>query len=159
MEGIHSGKLVLATVEEAARANASDGVNADSLRNLAPSDGLLSPSQLQETQTLSISSFTELHAGWRIRTILQGAQVNRKEASFAVPSNFDWLRNSRGWTRTLSNDTRFCAGYLWVCGNILFSAREPVLRLRIQTSNSLIAAIGGATDQELARSFRFRLPQ
>jgi hypothetical protein len=70
MASIHSGRPVLATAREVARANSSDGVNILVLCGTWRQE-ILSPPDLQETQTLSVTSFVELHAGYRIRRIFQ----------------------------------------------------------------------------------------
>jgi hypothetical protein len=154
---IHSSRPVLATPREVARADSGDGVNVLILCGTWR-HGILSPSDLQETQTLSVSSFVAVHAGFRIRRILQ-EPVDEPERDFVRRSmEFRLIAEFPEVGRELFQMTRESVqGLPGSLGNVLFSVREPVLRLQDSEQQLLMAALGGATDQELASELGFTL--
>ena len=154
---IHSGRSALATPREVARANSGDGVNILVLCGTWRQQ-ILSPPDLQETQTLSVSSFVELHAGHRIRRIFQ-EPADEPEKGFVRSSiEFRLLADFPETGRELFLMTRESVqGMPGSVGNFLFSVREPALRLRDSDQQLLMAALRGATDQELASRLGFTL--
>ena len=66
---VHSGRSVLLTRDEIARANAGAGVDIVILCGTWREE-VLSPAESAEIQTLLPASYTELHAGYRIRRIV-----------------------------------------------------------------------------------------
>jgi len=154
---IHSGRSVLATPHEVARANSGDGVNVLILCGTWRHE-ILSPPDLQDTQTLSVTGFVEVHAGYRIRRILQ-EPVAEPEKSFVRRSvEFRLVANFPEAGRDLFLMTRESVqGMPGSVGNVLFSFREPALRLRDSDQQLLVAALRGATDQELASGLGFTL--
>jgi hypothetical protein len=157
MASIHSGRPVLATAREVARANSSDGVNILVLCGTWRQE-ILSPPDLQETQTLSVTSFVELHAGYRIRRIFQEPAAEPEKSFVRRSPEFRLVADFPEAGRELFLMTRESAqGMPGSVGNVLFSIREPVLRLRDSDQQLLVAALRGATDQELASGLGFTL--
>lgn len=147
---IHSGHPVLATQSEVARANAGEGVDIVVLCG-AWRDQILNPAERQDAQTLLAASFAELHAGYRIRRILHetvdepGREFTEGSVVFKAVAEFPELG------RVVYMMTRESAKAVPASlGNVLFSFREPVLRLRASDQQLLAAALSGATDAELA---------
>ena len=154
---IHSGRSVLATPNEVARANSGDGVNVLSLCGTCRHQ-ILSPPDLIETQTLMVSGFVEVHAGYRIRRFFQETATEtdkdflRRSIEFRLVANFPEAgRDIFLMTRESVQDL---PGSL---GNVLFRFREPALRLRDSDQQLLVAALRGATDQELTSVLGFTL--
>jgi len=147
---IHAGQPVLATRGEVARANAGDGVNVIVLC-ADWRDELLNGDERQEVQTLLASSFTEVLAGFRIRRIfhetahepvrefVQRSIVYRPIAEFPEAGRVIHLMTAESVKDVPAS-----------LGNVLFNFREPRLRLRDSDQQLLLAALGGATDNELA---------
>jgi hypothetical protein len=157
MASIHSGRPVLATPREVARANSGDGVNILVLCGTWRQQ-ILSPPDLQETQTLSVSSFVELHAGYRIRRIFQEPAAEPEKGFVRRSIEFRLVADFPEAGRELFVMTRESAqGMPGSVGNILFSVRKPALRLRDSDQQLLLAALRGATDQELASGLGFSL--
>jgi len=154
---IQSGRSVLATPHEVARANSGDGVNVLILCGTWR-DEILSTPDLQETQNLSVSGFVEVHAGYRIRRILQ-EPAGEPEKSFVRRSmEFRLVADFPEAGRELFLMTRESVqGLPGSVGNVLFSFREPALRLRDSDQQLLMAALRGATDRELASDLGFTL--
>lgn len=157
MASIHSGRSVLATPHDVARANSGDGVNVLILGSTWRHE-ILSPPDLQETQNLQVSGFVEVHAGYRLRRILH-EPVGEPEKSFARASlEFRLVAEFPEVGRELFLMTRESVqGLPGSLGNVLFSFREPALRLRDSDQQLLMAALRGATDQELASELGFTL--
>jgi len=154
---IHSGRSVLATPREVARANAAGGVSVLSLCGTSRHQ-ILSPPDLKETQTLMAAGFVELHAGYRIRRFFQETAAEtdedflRRSIEFRVLADFPEVgRHLFLMTRESVQDL---PGSL---GNVLFRFRKPALRLRESDQQLLVAALTGATDQELASGLGFTL--
>jgi len=157
MASIHTGRSILATAREVARANSGDGVNVLVLCGTWRQE-ILSPPDLQETQTLSVSSFVELHAGYRIRRIFQEPAAEPEKGFVRRSIEFRLVANFPEAGRELFLMTRESAqGMPGSVGNVLFSVREPTLRLRDSDQQLLMAALRGATDQELASGLGFTL--
>jgi hypothetical protein len=154
---IHSGRSVLATSLEVARANSGEGINIVVLCGTWR-QGILSPSDLQETQTLSVSSFVEQHAGYRIRRIFQEPAAEPEKGFVRRSVEFRLVADFLEAGRELFLMTRESVqGMPGSVGNVLFSIREPTLRLRDSDQQLLMAALRGATDQELASGLGFKL--
>jgi hypothetical protein len=150
MASIHSGRSVLATPHEVARANSGDGVNVLILCGTWRHE-ILSPPDLQDTQTLMVSGFVEVHAGYRIRRILQEPAAEPEKGSLRRSIEFRLVADFPEVGRERFLMTRESVqGLPGSLGNILFSYREPVLRLRDSDQELLLVALRGATDQELA---------
>ena len=157
MASIHAGRSVLATPHEVARANSGDGVNVLILGTTCRHE-MLSPPDLQETQTLQAANFVEVHAGYRIRRIFHET-AGEPEKGFARRSlEFRLVAEFPEVGRELFLMTRDSVqGLPGSIGNVLFRFREPALRLRESDQQLLVAALGGATDQELASGLGFTL--
>jgi hypothetical protein len=147
---IHSGQPVLATLKEVAQANAGEGVNLLVLHG-AWRDEILDSKERQEVQTLLASSLTEWHAGYRIRRIVHettdepAREFAQRSLVYKAIAEFPHL--GRVIHLMTHESVRAVPASL---GNILFSFREPVLGLRDSDRQLLMAALGGATDPELA---------
>jgi hypothetical protein len=147
---IHSGQSVLATRNEVAQANAGGGVEVVVLCGHWR-DEILSPEERYTAQTLLASSFTEEHAGYRIRRIFH--------ETACVPAR-DFLRRSVVYQAIAEFPELGRVIHLMTpesvkavpasLGNVLFHFREPALRLRDSDQQLLLAALRGATDLELA---------
>ena len=154
---IHSGESVLATRNEVARANAGEGVEVLVLYGNWR-DQILSPAERQDMQTLLASSFTEWHAGYRVRRILHetadepAREFLQRSVEFRAIAQF----SERGRVIYLmtSESGRALPGSL---GNVIFSFHEPVLRLRDSDQQLLLAALRGATDTELVTELGVKL--
>ena len=154
---IQSGRSVLATPPEVARANSGDGVNVLILCGTWRHE-ILSPPDLQEIQNLSVSGFVEVHAGYRIRKILQEPAGEPEKAFVRRSMEFRLVADFPEAGRELFLMTRESGQDLpGSVGNVLFSYREPVLRLRDSDQQLLMAALRGATDLELASGLGFTL--
>jgi hypothetical protein len=154
---IHAGRSVLATPFEVARANSREGVNILVLCGTWRL-GILSPEDQQETQTLSVSSFVEQHAGYRIRRIFQETAGEPEKTFVRNSIEFRCIADFREAGRELFLMTRESVqGMPGSVGNVLFSIREPKLHLRDSDQQLLLAALRGATDQELAAGLGFKL--
>lgn len=154
---IHSGRSVLATPHEVARANSADGVNVLSLCGTCRHE-ILSPLDLQDTQTLMVSGFVELHAGYRIRRFFQETATEPDRSFLQRSMEFRLVADFPEAGRELFLMTRDSVqGLPGSLGNVLFRFREPVLRLRDSDQQLLIAALRGATDTELASELGFTL--
>ena len=150
MASIHSGRSVLATPHEVARANSGDGVNVLILGTTCRHE-ILSPPDLQETQTLQAASFVEVHAGYRIRRIFHETAGEPERGFVRRSMEFRLVAEFPETGRELFLMTRESVqGLPGSLGNVLFRFREPVLRLRDSDQQLLIAALRGTTDQELA---------
>lgn len=157
MASIHSGRSVLATPHEVARANSRDGVNVLSLCGTWRHE-ILSPLDLQDTQTLMVSGFVEVHAGYRIRRIFQETAAEPERGFVRRSTEFRLVADFPEAGRELFLMTRESVqGLPGSLGNVLFRFREPVLRLRDSDQQLLLAALRGATDQELASGLGFTL--
>ena len=147
-----AGLPTLASRAEVAKANANGGVDILILYGSCWRDELLNPAERTEIQTLFASKFVEWHAGYRIgRVLCETVHAGRKRS----PGSLDCV--PEGW-RSFPN-TIVCSSMITPefvesvsahLGNILFSFREPVLRLRESDRQMLLAALRGATDHELA---------
>jgi DNA-binding NarL/FixJ family response regulator len=148
---IDSGESVVATQRQVAQANAGQGVNVVILYGSCWRYEILNSAQSQEAQNLLARGFTEWHAGYRMRRILcetADAQARRYLENSIV---YEVLASFPEQQRTLfcmsRRSVEVVAGSL---GNVLFSYREPVLRLSASDQELLLAATNGATDAELA---------
>jgi len=154
---IHSGRSVLATSHDVARANSTDGVNVLILGSTARHE-ILNPPDLQDTQTLSASGFVEVHAGYRIRRVFQETAAEPEKSFLRRSLEFRRAADFPETGRELFLMTRESVqGLPGSLGNVLFRFREPVLRLRDSDQQLLKAALKGATDQELASGLGFTL--
>ncbi len=146
---IHEGRSVLATRNQVAQSNAGEGVDVVVLNGTWRYDAL-EPAELQDVHTLFAKSFIERHSGFRIRKILQET-VSEPESKFLLGSGV-W-RTIAEYTelgRALHLMTRESATIAPASiGNILFSYKEPLLRLRDSDQQLLLAALSGSTDAEL----------
>jgi hypothetical protein len=147
---VHSGRPVLATPNEVARANAREGVDVLVLAGNWRDD-ILSPEERHEVKTLLATTFTESHAGYRIRRILSetsdepAREFHRRSIVYEVVAEFP------GCGRVLFSMTRESVQAVpGSLGNVLFSYRAPVLRLRHSDRQLLGAALQGLKDRELA---------
>ena len=147
---IHSGRSVLATPHEVARANAGDGVNVLILCVTSRHE-ILTPPDLKETQTLSASGFVQAHAGYRVRRVFQEAAADPEDDFLRRSNEFRLVADFPESGRRLFLMTRESVHDLpGSLGNVLFRFRKPALRLRDTDQQLLVAALRGATDQELA---------
>ena len=157
MASIHSGRSVLATPLEVARANSGDGVNVLILGGTWRQE-ILRPPDLQEMQTLQVSGFVEVHAGYRIQRIFEETAAEPEKSFLRRSLEFRLVAEFPEAGRELFLMTRESVqGMPGSLGNVLFSYREPVLRLRDSDQQLLMAALRGATDQELASELGFTL--
>lgn len=148
---IHSSRPVLATRSEVARANSGEGVDVVVLCG-AWRDEILNPAERQDVQALLALSFTERHAGYRIRRIINESADELAREFIERSVVFEVVAEFPEHERVLYSMTRESAKALpGSLGNVLFTFREPVLRLRDSDQQMLLAALRGATDQELAR--------
>lgn len=154
---IAAGKSVLATRSEVARANAEQGVDMVVLCGVWRDD-ILSPAAKQEAKTLLATSFTERHAGYRIRRIMcEGVDEAAREfieSSIVYNRVAEFAGTGRALYLMTRESARAVPGSL---GNVLFSYREPVLRLRESDQQLLRVALEGATDSELATALEVTL--
>ena len=150
MAGLCSGHAVLATADEVARANAGAGVDVLVLSGTWRDEGM-TPADRLAVQTLMPASFAEWLAGYRIRRIINEA-VDQPMTEFMQRSIvYRKLAEFPEAGRTLfimdHESVRVVPGSI---GNVIFSYREPMLRLRDSDQQLLLAALRGATDSELA---------
>ena len=147
---ICSGQPVLATHDDVARANAGAGVDVMVLCGTWR-DWVLSPADRQEVGNLSVSSFVEWYAGFRIRRIFQETAAESEEDFVRRSVEFRVVAEYPEIGRVLFLMTRESVqGIPGSIGNVLFTYREPVLHLRDSDQQLLLAALRGATDSELA---------
>ncbi len=147
---IHTGRSVLATRADVARANAGEGVDVIILFGVW-CEQILSRAQMHEAQTCLVSSFAEYHAGYNVRRIVEETTNEAKREflnhSVVVRTVAEFPEAGRvihAITReSVRNENSSVA-------NALFSVREPLLRLRESDQQLLLAALRGATDPELS---------
>jgi hypothetical protein len=147
---IYAGRSVLATRTQVAESNAGEGVDVVVLNGTWRYD-TLQLEELQDVHTLFAKSFIERHSGFRIRRILQET-VSEPESEFLLGSGV-WMMFAEyaELGRALHLMTRESATTIPAsAGNILFSYKEPLLRLRESGQQLLLAAFSGPTDAELA---------
>ena len=147
---IHSGRSVLATRNEVARANACGGVDVVVLGGIWH-DQILSAAERQEVQTILATSFTEALSGYRVRDILHetanepAREFVQRSIVFSTIAQFSEL--GRFIHLMTSESVKAVPASL---GNVIFRYREPLLRLRDSDQQLLLSALRGATDQELS---------
>jgi hypothetical protein len=116
--------------------------------------GVLTPEGISEIVTSFGSGFVELIPGYRINQLIAEIIGDEQRRLFEASGTWRILKNVRCTgceTRALAVVTRETA--LAVPGseiNDLFHYREPVLRLRDEDQQLLLAALGGLTDTKLA---------
>ena len=147
---VRSGSPVLATRNDVARANACHGIDVMILCS-AWRDDILSPAETHDVEALIPSSFADAAAGLRIRRIVSetanqsAAEFHRRSVEYTVIAEFPELGRS---THLMTHASATAMpGSL---GNVIFRFTDPVLRLRDSDRNLLLAALNGATDEELA---------
>ncbi len=147
---VFSGRSALATRAEVASANAAGGVNVLVLCG-GWRDDIVNAAERQDVQTILASSFTECHAGYRIRRILAetadeaGRDFVQRSVVYRAIAEFPDV--GRVLHLMTLDSVKMVPASL---GNVLFSYREPVLRLRASDQDLLLEALNGATDPELA---------
>ena len=156
MASIYADQSALATRNQVARANAGHGVDVVVLTGCWR-DEILDPVQRQAVQTLFAESFTECHRGYRIGRILNET-ISEPEKEFVQNSGvFSPVVEFSGLGRVLHLMTRDSATTMPASSATSFHHREPSLHLRASDQQLLLAAIGGATDSELASELRVTL--
>lgn len=154
---IHSGRPVVATRKEVARANARDGVDVVVLIGNWR-DQILTASQRHELQAGTRSSFAEHHAGYRFRRIiLESADKPRRQflqSSVVIETLAEFPESGRVVHMMTRESARAESSSV---ANLSFGFREPVLRLRDSDQRLLLAALPGATDQELTTALGLTL--
>ena len=150
MASLHSGASVLASWDEIARANAGDGVDVV-IVYVAWRDNILSPAERHDVEELFPTSFADNFAGFRIRRIVVETtsepvtHFHRRSLEYQVIAEFSDIG------RVIHLMTEESATVLpGSFGNVIFKAYQPVLRLRNSDQQLLLAALKGATDNELA---------
>jgi hypothetical protein len=121
-------------------------------------DQVLTASQRHEIQAESISNFAEVHAGYRFRRIIMESTEEPKrrflQSSVVVKTVADFPEVGRTIHVMTRESVKTESSSV---ANIMFGFREPALRLRDSDQTLLLAALGGATDQELATELRLTL--
>jgi hypothetical protein len=146
---IHAGQSVLLSRDGIARANAGEGVDIVVLYG-SWREEVLSPDENAEVRTLLPSSFTELHAGYRIRRIVWETACEREERFAREGGVYRVMGKFPDVGRVLNIMTPATAVAIpGSLANVLFNYSEPVLRLRETDQQLLLAAQNGATDWEL----------
>jgi hypothetical protein len=146
---VHSGHPVSATWNDVARANAGKGV--DVVVFSAWRDEILTPMERQDARILSVSSFVETLAGFRVRRILQETTCEPTRDFVVRSVEFRTIAEFPELERTIHLMTRESATVMpGSVGNIIFKIQKPMLRLRDSDQSLLLAALNGATDAELA---------
>jgi len=147
---VHTGRSVVATYDEVARGNAGEGVD---LLVLAGTwrDAILSEQENQEARTHLAYGFVQKHAGYRIRRIFSevAAQPERDFVGHSIEYRLfaEFPESGRALFLMTEESVQGIHGSL---GNVLFKRYKPVLHLRDSDQQLLLAALGGATDLELA---------
>ncbi len=153
----HSGRSVLLTRDEIARANAGAGVDIVILCG-SWREEVLTPAESAEVQTLLPTSYTELHAGYRIRRILWET-AHPAEERFARQSGVyraigEFPEQGRLLNLMSASTAVTVPGSL---GNVMCQYSAPQLRLRASDQELLLAAQKGATDGELTATLGLTL--
>lgn len=147
---LHSGRPVLSSRDEVARANTGSGVNVLILGGFWRDD-ILSPLERREVQGMLAQSFTEWHAGFRIRTILQEtAEEPETEFMRHSPEYRPIVEFPEARRVVFMMSQESVQDIPASLGSFLFHFREPMLRLRETDQQLLSAALKGATDWELS---------
>jgi len=146
---IHSGEPVLATRNDVALANAGEGIDVVAFHS-SWRDEILSPENVRVVQTLFPASFAEQLAGFRVHRILAETahppvtEFHKRSVVYQTVAEFP----EHG--RVLHLMSRQSVELMPASvGNIIFTYTEPTLRLRDSDQQLLLAALRGATDQEL----------
>ena len=148
---------VLATRDDIANGNAGEGLNVVVIGGFWK-DSILSITQRREVQILLPSSFAECLSGYRIRQILYES-VDEPEKKFVDNSIVftpiaEFPQEGRVIHLMTSESASLVPGSL---ANVIFSYKEPLLRLRESDQQLLLAALTGAIDSELAVSLNISL--
>ena len=147
---VASGESVVLDYDQVARANAGPGLNAVFLST--PWWKTSCPEEFAEMMTVSGVTCAEAHAGYRLRSALVDLSGEQTRAVMSVVSGGWRLIREFGETgRALVMLTRKAS--LTTVGsivNVLFHFEEPVLDLHPTDQELLLAALKGATDDELA---------
>lgn len=147
---IHAGRRTLATRDDVARANAGEGVSVLVMCGNWR-DEILDPDDRQRVQTLFVASFAQEIAGYRIQRILNESvdeparEFMQRSVVYQPIGEFRELGRTL-WVMTPESVKTMLASV----GNILFSFDEPVLRLRKSDQQLLVAALGGAIDDDVS---------
>jgi hypothetical protein len=148
--GIHAGQPLLATRNDVARANAGEGVSVLVVCGHWR-DEILDPDDRQRVQTLFVASFARQIAGYRIQRILNES-ADEPAREFAQRSVvYRTIGEFREFGRTVWLMTPELAKTMPASvGNILFTYDEPILRFRESDQQLLVAALGGAIDDDVS---------
>jgi hypothetical protein len=156
---VYAGRPTLASRAEVAKANANGGVDILILYGSCWRDELLNSAQRTEVQTLFASRFVEWHAGYKIGRVLcetvHAAARDHLDRSIVYRRMAEFPQEGRV-LHVMKPE--FAEGVSAHLGNILFASREPVLHLRDSDQQMLLAALRGATDQELADELGITFP-
>jgi hypothetical protein len=145
---IHSGQPVALTRDQIAVANAGNGVDIVTLQ-ASWKEEILDPLESASLQTALASAFVALHAGYRVRRLAW-------ESSCPAELRFSQLSGAAKTIAEFSGghalhfvDHPSAAAEVASLPSVVFQYREPVLRLREADQQLLVAALSGATDEEL----------
>ncbi len=149
--GIEHGDPVLANRFDVAQANAGPGLDVFVLECMWH-DEILNAAERQELLTRIPASFAEVLTGYRIRRIVWESMTTaekefaQRSIVYRTVAEFPELRRA---IHVMDSDSvKEVPGSL---GNVIFSYREPKLRLRESDQEMLAAAVNGSTDTDLAR--------
>ena len=159
LESIAEGRSVALRREQIRKANSTGGLDAVILYGSWRED-LLTPDHVSEVCTLLATRYLQVRLGYRVNRLFMEAVNKEIGVCLAMRAwrevrRFETPDASRSLLVMTREDSFAVPASL---SNPLFHFREPVLRLRDADQELLLAALGGATDEELASNLRLTLP-
>jgi len=165
---IHAGRPVILSDAELRAANTKGGLDVVILYSCWNDKGL-SVQDISEVQWLMMTSFFELHRGYRLNRLM--AEADEAQRKVLIESSKGWrvisdfeefyrLHSNTTWPFGLSLVVITSDDALAAPGSTaaqLFQRNEPILQLRDIDQQLLNAALRGSSDEELARALRIQL--
>jgi hypothetical protein len=148
---VHAGESILPTRDAVAHANATQGVDVVVLYASCLRNEILTPSDKQDALAILASTFVECYAGYRFRRVICETADEQSRRNIEASVVYRTVAEFPEVGRTLHCMNRESVDALSSSlGNVLFRFSEPQLKLRESDQELLLAALGGATDTELA---------
>lgn len=157
LASIDEGRSVLATREMVAKANARQGIEVMVLYN-ACRGHILGPEERHGVRMAFVDSLVQQLSGFRVSRIFAETTNEFMEALHRESPEYRVVAEQPDIGHVIHLMTRESAtASPGSVGNLIFASRKPVLKLRESDQELLLAALGGATDHELALQLRTTL--
>lgn len=158
LDAVERGQSPVLTEAGIAACNRGDGLDLLLLRGGWLED-ILNQEQAMEAATLLAAAFGTVHAGYRMRRILYEVVSDHQRKFLATSGVWRLLAEFKNTTRALFTMTREDA--FAISGSLaapVFQYTEPILQLRPQDQELLLAALDNSTDEELAVKLDLTIP-